>query len=168
MKSKLTEFDRAGLVGLLRDLHDVSRDNQAFLHARLGLGDDPLAPYKRTISRWTYPDLLRGQDTSVAKAKKAITDYRKAIGLPGGIAELSVFYCECAGRFMADCGIEDEGYFSALVRMFESALTSTMALAPAEQKLMLDRLDAVRSMGDLGWGVPDAMADLWAEHVLTS
>lgn len=166
VKSKLTEFDRAGLVGLLRDLHDVSRDNQAFLYAQLGLGDDPLAAYKRTISRWTYPDLLRGQDVSVAKAKKAISEYKKAIGLPGGIAELSVFYCECAGRFLADCGTEDEGYFAALVRMFERALASTMALAPDEQKVMLDRLDVVRSMSDVGWGVADSMGDLWAEHVL--
>ena len=91
VKAKLAHFDRAGLVGLLGDLHGLSRDNQAFLHARLGLGADPLSPYKATISRWTYPDLVRGQDISVAKAKKAISDYRKAIGLPGGVAELLRF-----------------------------------------------------------------------------
>ena len=91
---KLVQFDRAGLVGLLGDLHSLSRDNQAFFHARLGLGADSLAAYKRTISRWIYPDLSRDQRISVAKAKKAIADYRKAIGLPEGVAELSVFYCE--------------------------------------------------------------------------
>ena len=44
VKAKLALFDRDGLVGLLSDLHSLDRDNQAFLHARLGLGPDPLAP----------------------------------------------------------------------------------------------------------------------------
>ena len=81
VKSKLEHFDRAGLVGLLADLHNLSHDNQAFLHSRLALGADPLAPYKRTISRSIYPDLSRNQGISVAKSKKAIADYRKAVGL---------------------------------------------------------------------------------------
>ena len=117
VKAKLALFDRAGLVGLLSDLHSLSRDNQAFLHARLGLGPDPLAPYKTTISRWICPDVIRGQVISVTKAKKAISDYRKAIGLSVGVAKLSVFYCESAARQLSECGMEDEGYFAALVRI---------------------------------------------------
>jgi hypothetical protein len=96
VKTNLANVDRAGLVGLIKDLHGLSRDNQAFLNARLGLGPDPLSPYKKTISRWISPDVIRGQDISVAKGKKAISDYKKAVGLPEGIAELSVHYCEAA------------------------------------------------------------------------
>ena len=166
VKAKLALFDRAGLVGLLSDLHSLSRDNQAFLHARLGLGPDPLAPYKATISRWIYPDLIRGQVISVAKAKKAISDYRKAIGLPAGVAELSVFYCESAARLLSECGMEDEGYFTALVRMFDQALVVFAKLDPSERRALLQRLDAVRSIpAAVGWGVKDAMDELWAEHV---
>ncbi len=108
----------------------------------------------------------RSQDVSVAKAKKAISDYRKAIGLPEGVAELSVFYCESAARLLAECSIEDEGYFAALVRMFDQTLVTVMTLPPTEQKKMLIRLDAVRCATDVGWGVKDAMDDLWADHVL--
>jgi hypothetical protein len=166
VKAKLALFDRAGLVGLLSDLHSLSRDNQAFLHARLGLGLDPLAPYKVTISRWTYPDLVRGQVISVRKAKRAIFDYKKAIGLPAGVAELSVFYCESAARLLSECGMEDEGYFTALVRMFDQALAVVAKLDPSERTALLERLDAVRSATDaVGWGVKDAMDELWAEHV---
>lgn len=167
VKTKLTHFDRAGLLGLIRNLHDVSRDNQAFLHARLGLGADPLTAYKRTIARWICPDVARGQTASVAKAKRAISDYKKAIGLAEGVAELSVFYCECASRLLVDCGMEDEGYFTALVRMFDRALGAVMAMAPIEQRMLLNRLDVVRGGTNVGWGVKDAMDDLWAEHVLT-
>jgi len=43
VKKALLTFDRTGLLGLLQDLYAVSRDNQAFIHARLGLGPDQLA-----------------------------------------------------------------------------------------------------------------------------
>ena len=167
-KAKLARFDRAGLVGILNDLYSLNRDNQAFLHARLGLGADPLAPYKQTISRWICPDFSRNQPISVAKAKKAISDYRKANGLTEGVAELSVFYCEQAVRLLGECAMEDEGYFDAFVRMFDQALVTVMSLVPAEQHTMLRRLDAVRSNTDVvGWGVRDAMDEIWAELVLT-
>ena len=46
VKAKLADFDRAGLLGVVQDLYASSKDNQAFLHARFGLGVDLLAPYK--------------------------------------------------------------------------------------------------------------------------
>jgi len=79
VKTKLVDFDRAGLLGLLQNLYAANKDNQAFLHARLSLGDDVLKPYKVIIDRWLWPDVFKNQDTSVAKAKKPIADYKKAI-----------------------------------------------------------------------------------------
>jgi hypothetical protein len=92
VKAFLLTFDRAGLQGLVQDLYAASKDNQAFLHARFGLGADQLGPYKAKISRWINPDLMKNQTVSVSKAKKAIADYNKAIGRPEGLAELSIFF----------------------------------------------------------------------------
>ena len=86
------------------------------------LGEDVLTPYKETLDRWLWPDVLRNQDTSVVKAKQAISSYKKAVGDPVGLVELMVFYCECAAGFCNDVGYQDESYFNALVRMFEQAL----------------------------------------------
>jgi hypothetical protein len=62
--------------------------------------------------------------------------------------------------------MEDEGYFAALVRMFDQALGIITTLNPSEQQALLQRLDAVRSITEsVGWGVKDAMDELWAEHV---
>ena len=88
-------------------------------------------PYKNTIDRWLWPDVFRRQDTSVSKAKQAISKYKKALGDPEGVAELMVFYCERAAGFCTDVGHEDAGYFDALVRMFEQALKTTNILAPS-------------------------------------
>jgi len=79
VKIKLADFDRAGLIDLVQDLYAAHKDNKAFLHARFGLGDDPLEPYKDVIIRWINPPDFRSP-ISVSKAKKAISDYKKALG----------------------------------------------------------------------------------------
>ena len=166
IKAELVQFDRTGLLGLLKDLYALRPENRAFLAARFGIGSDPLAPFKKVISRWIYPDLMKGQDVSVAKAKKAIADYRKAVGRPEGITELCVFYCEEAARLVGDCGLEDEAYYSALVRMFEQGLTQAIELPTEERNKMLKRLDAVReSLRGIGWGVSDAVNEVWHDRV---
>ena len=132
------------LLGLIQDLYAASKDNQAFLHARLNLGGDPLKPYKAIISRWICPDIFKNEPWSVAKAKKAIADYKKAIGYPEGMAELSVFYCEEAIAFLRDCSMEDEGYYSALVLMFGQALKRTLSL-PESERAPFSRASRLRS-----------------------
>ncbi|RJG27379.1 hypothetical protein [Massilia cavernae] len=165
VKTKLADFDRAGLIGLVQDLYAASKDNQVFLHARFALGGDVLKLYKATIDRWLWPDVFKNQDISVAKAKKAIVDYKKAVGQPDGMAELMVFYCERAAGFSSDIGLQDEGYFHALVRMFEQALTAIAALPDAARPALLKRLDEVRCIcHDFGYGVGDDMDEMLAEH----
>ena len=164
VKDALSSFDRTGLLGLLKDLHELSPDNRAFLEARLSVTDEPLSPYKKAIERSIYPDLMKGRPVSVAKAKKAIADYRKALGSPEGVAELQVFYCEQATLFSVDCGYENESYFSALIRMFDEALLSVIEFPPDVQRGFLKRLDEVRaSLAEVGWGVHDTLTDLWFE-----
>lgn len=165
-KAKLAAFDRAGLLGLVQDLYAASKDNRAFLHARLHLGGDMLTPYKATIDRWLWPDVFKSQDTSVAKAKKAIADYKKASTSAEGLAELMVFYCERASGFSCEFGMDDETYLSALARMFEQVLNAIAALPDEQSATLWSRLEAVRDRcrEHLGYGVGDNMDDLLAER----
>ena len=164
VKAGLSGFDRTALLGLIQDLYAARKDNQAFLHARLNLGGDPLKPYRAIISRCVCPDIFKNQPVSVAKAKKAIADYKKAIGYPEGMAELSVFYCEEAIVFLRDCSLEDEGYYSALVLMFEQALRRTLSLPESARTRFLERLGRVRDAAQkIGCGVGDAMTELWCD-----
>ena len=78
LKSHLSTFDKRALLGLLQDLYAASPDNQAFLHARFGSGEDTLKPYKKTLARWIAPNVQRDQDISIKTAKQAIADYKKA------------------------------------------------------------------------------------------
>jgi len=155
VKAKLAGFDRPALLSLVQDLYDANRDNQVFLHARFGLGEDALGPYRKTIDRWLWPDAFRGQDTSVSKAKQAISDYKKALGDPEGVAELKVFYCErAAAGFSRAVSHDDTAYFDSLVRMFEQALETAKILAGNIRSVLLLRLDRVRNIcHGFGYGV---------------
>ena len=46
--SRLADLDHAGLLRLVQDLYAASKDNQAFLHARLHLGEDVLNSNERS------------------------------------------------------------------------------------------------------------------------
>jgi hypothetical protein len=143
----------------------MHKDNQTFLHARFGLGEDVLEPYKKTIDRWLWPDLFRKQDTSVSKAKQAIAAYKKAVGEPEGLAELMVFYCERAAGFCSDVSNEDEGYFDALVRMFEQALKHADAVPANGRDGLVARLERVRGIShEFGYGVGDEMDSLLSNY----
>jgi len=166
VKVKLAGFDRLGLLGLIQDLYAAHKDNRTFLHARFGLGQDVLAPYKEALDRWLWPDVLRNQDASVMKAKQAISSYRKAVGDPAGLAELMVFYCERAAGFCSDIGYQDDGYFDALVSMFGQALKTIARLSASDRNALIARLDRVRVIShNFGYGVGDDMDSLLVEYV---
>jgi hypothetical protein len=165
VKAKLANIDRTELLHLIQDLYAAHKDNQTFLHTRFGLCADVLQPYKQTIDRWLWPDVLRNQDTSVVKAKQAIANYKKAVGDPAGLGELMVFYCEQAAGFCSDICIEDESYFSALVRMFEQALTIANTLPSSSRDALMVRLDTVHGISQkFGYGVGDDMDFVLAKY----
>jgi hypothetical protein len=168
VKAKLADFDRAALLDLIRSLYSAHKGNQVFLHSRFGLGGDVLEPYKKLIDRWLWPDVLRNQDTSVSQAKQAISNYKKAVGDPEGVAELMVFYCEQAAGFCDDIYSDDEGFFDALVSMFEQALKFAKSLSPDRRNYLVARLDRVRTIShDFGYGVGDDMDFLFSKYTST-
>ena len=165
VKVRLQELDRPGLLAVLQDLYGASKDNRAFLHARFSVGGDVLKPYKEVIDRWLWPDMFKQQIASVAKAKKAISDYKNAAAHPVGVAELTVYFCERAVGFASEVGLQDEPFFQALVRMFQQAMLATLALPGDQQAPFLARLNAVRHLGhSFGYGVGDEMDDLLTRH----
>jgi hypothetical protein len=155
-------------MGLIQDLYAAHKDNRTFLHTRFGLGEDVLEPYKEALDRCLWPDVMRNQDTSVPKAKQAISSYRKAVGEPAGLAELMVHFCENAAGFSNDVGYQDEGYFNALVHMFEQALKVTSQLPASDRDALIARLDRVRTIShNLGYGVGDDMDSLLVDYTGT-
>jgi len=62
-------------------------------------------------------------------------------------------------------GMDDENYLSALVRMFEQALTVANALPPDSRDALLARLDRVRNISHkIGYGVGEDMDFILAKY----
>jgi len=168
VKTNLQRFDRAALLGVLQALYVADEANRDFLHARFGLGEDLLRPYKKTIDRSLWPNAFRGQQTSVSRAIRAISKYKKALGDPLGLAELLVFYCERAAGFCREVDHRDTTYINALVRMFGQALKATSNLTGKVQNGFLARLNRVRIVGrQLGSGAGEDMDVLLSEFEST-
>ena len=117
-----------------------------------------MKPYKDTIDRWISPDVFLKQNVSVSKAKQAIADYRKALGKPEGLAELMVFYCECAAGFCHEYGNDDDAYFNSLVSMFGQALELANTLPDPNRSGLVTWLERVRDISEaFGYGVAENM-----------
>ena len=168
VKRQLADFDHAGLTQLIADLYAFHKNNQTFLHARFALGANPLDGYKKRISVALAPDISRKRhvEISVATAKKAISEYTKAIGDPMGVLELRVFWCETAVKFSMEFGYADEGYFAALVRQYRDACQTLSALDGEILEKYIERLEYVRDDADMGYGVHDDMSDLLGEALM--
>ena len=114
--------------------------------------------------------MLSARDsTATAKAKKAISLYRNALGDPVGVAELLVFYCERAAGFCQEVDHRDGAHIDALARAFKRALHASGKLPGNVQNGFLTRLDRVRCIGrQLGNGVGEDMDILLSEFDLSA
>lgn len=167
VKAKLADFDRAGLTQLISDLYAYNKHNQAFLHARFGLGANALDDYKQRIAQALAPDISRrAANPSVATAKKALSDYTKAIGDSLGILELRIFWCETAVNFSMTYGYADDGYFDALIRQFRDACAELSKLREPLLTEVIERLENVRDDADMGYGVGDALGDILGDRLV--
>jgi len=162
LKAHLIGMEKDQLLALVKDLYGASKEAQQFLHARYAVGgSDVLEPYKATIVQWINPGDVR-KPLSVSKAKKAITDYKKAVGDPQGLAELGVFYCEQVFASLDLCTSEDESFYDSLCVMFAQALGHIQKLPQGDRSPYIERMWQVRLKGnEIGWGVWDDFEQAW-------
>lgn len=164
VKTAIANFERPALISLISDLYAYGTPNKNFLHARFSLGSDALKPYKKIIEDALFPDVMSNDDVEIATAKKAISDYGKAVGNPKGMLELMVYFVECGASFSLDVGYGDEDFFAALERMYEKAIKLLLTLDEATIDDFYDRFeDLVTSTSDIGWGFHDTLGEIFSE-----
>jgi hypothetical protein len=160
VKAKITKLDARQLVNLVADLYRLSKENQAFLHARLTVVDDPLEFYKKIVDESMYPDIQKNKPIQISRAKKAIGDYRKAVGDALGEAELMTFFVEQGNAFTLEYGDMDESFYGALNLMYRRAIEKVCSLPAVHRDAFKGRLEAImRSSDSIGWGYHDALRD---------
>jgi hypothetical protein len=143
VKSILVEKEKSELLKLIADLYSSSAENRSFINARFSVGGQTLEPYRSIISESLYPDVYRNKPISLAKGKKAISDYFKAT---------------------ADFGDIDEQFYSSLELMFGNILDILRQKPTDIQKKYFTRLENVVSTAiNIGWGYHDHISDILSQ-----
>lgn len=164
VEKKISKFENAQLLELLRDLYQLSPENKAFFFTRFSMGEDPLATYRRIIQDAMDPYLEDGETLEIESARDAIDRFSKAAHDPHAEAELRIFYVECGTNFMLSYGYTDEGLCEDLLEMYEYATKTVLELPPKEQAVLKARLQKImESANGIGWGYYDGLCDSYHE-----
>jgi hypothetical protein len=160
VKESIALLDKKELIQLIASLYRLSKGNRDFLHARFSIGNDPIAPYKNVIEECMFPDVMKNKPIQISTAKKAISKYSKAAGDAKGEAELMTYFVERGNKFTVEFGDIDEGFYDALLRMYERAIKKILSLPDEEQHEFRERLRTITVTSDgIGWGYHDGLCE---------
>jgi hypothetical protein len=128
----------------------------------LAVLDDPLAPFKKSIEEFMYPDIYSDKPIQISKAKAAMRRYSKAVGDINGETELKTFFVECGARFTVEYGHQDEAFYNALNLMYKEPIDKILSLPVVQRDDFRERLEEImKSSRKIGWGYHD---DLRADY----
>lgn len=162
VKKVLANKEPKELLALIKDLYSLNQQNKTFIQTKYSLVD-PIEPYKEIIEESLSLDYKKPID--LARGKKAISQYRKAVGDPKGILELMVFYVECGNDLTVEYGDIDEKFYYSLESMFEKALQTLSKSDKETIEEYLPRLqDIVKKAEGIGWGYYDTILELLYEY----
>jgi hypothetical protein len=163
VKRKLEGLGVADLVSLLRDVYEVSPDNQRFLQGRLLPSSADLEKYRDRVIDAIYPDPLGRRRISVAEAERLIRHYRLSTRDEPGVVDLMLSMVEAGTEQSVDLGYGDEPYFASLERVLEGVVKALPLLPAAARPRIVQRLQALAARADsTGWGYGDAVREITA------
>jgi hypothetical protein len=163
VKASLSSMDRAGLVGVIRDLYDANTANRRFLHARFVPAAAALADYRDLVDKAVFPDPLSQRPIRLRDAAAAITDYKRSTGDLVGVVDLLLTFVEAGTEQAADLGYGDDTYFSTLERKLAEAAALLEALPDGARGKAAARFVRLgKYQTKIGWGYGDYLADIAA------
>src|SRR5262245_10937741 len=163
VKASLSSVDRAGLIGVIRDLYDASTANRRFLHARFVPAAATLDEYRDLVVEAVFPDPFSQRPICLRDAGAAITDYKRSTGDLVGVVDLLLTFVEAGTEQAVDLGYGDDRYFSTLERKLTEAASLLEALPDEARGKATARFSRLGKYHDkVGWGYGDYLADIAA------
>lgn len=164
VKESVASLNTSQRIQLIADLYRLSKGNRDFLHARFSIGDEPIVPYKKVIEECMFPDVMKNKPIQLSTAKKAISEYSKAVGDAKGETELMTYFVECGNKFTVEFGDIDEGFYDALLRMYARAIKKVLSLPDEDQHKFRERLRTIMvTSNGIGWGYHDGLCEEYCE-----
>ena len=153
--------DRKALIGLVKELYSLNAENKHYLYTKFKL-IDPLKHYKDIICQAVYPNYDKPIELSAGR--KAISQYKKAVGDPLGEVELMVYYVECGNQCTLEFGDIDGPFYDSMISMFDKVVKALGTMDKAVIEKYVSRLHTVvKKSNGIGWGYYDEMVDIFYE-----
>ena len=160
IRAILSKADDSEVLKLVGELYALRKENQDFLHARYLKDADILVPYKETIARYISPAEPWKNPVKTSLARKAISDYRKAVGDPEKLTELMLFYVECGVGHILDWDDNDDAMQNSIFRVFAEGMETLDRCEKDVAGKLLPRFEAVvQSTANMNWGFYEALRD---------
>jgi hypothetical protein len=164
VKVSLERMDRAGLLGVIRDLYEAGDLNRRFLHARFVPAAPVLDEYRRLVRNAVFPDPLSQRPIRLRDGTTTITEYKRATGDLAGTVDLMLEFVEAGTEQAADLGYGDDAYFAALERKMKDVVQSLDALSEADRRAVTARLITLGEYQEtIGWGYGDFLGKVAAQ-----
>ncbi len=164
VRSKLYEISKEDLISLVKELYQLNEQNQLFLETRFGDRKEGLEEYKLIIEESICPSEPWKRDVSLSTGRKAIRDYKKALGDPEGLIDLMVYYCECGVIFTNQFGDIDERFYASIESMYKDALELLQKHHRYKNKFIARVQKIVEDTRDIGWGFHDILRETYQEY----
>jgi hypothetical protein len=159
VKTILAQQSAPELLQLIRDLYALRPENKEFIRARFLSTEETLQPYKTIIQESLYPEGTYDEPIQLARARKAISDYKKATKNARGTLELMVYYVECGTQCTVDFGDIDAWFYESLESMFAQVVKTLQQSGQDTIDRFLPRLETiVRQARGIGWGYYDGLS----------
>lgn len=163
LKRQLKQYDHKELIGLISELYKQNHDIQHYLSVKFR-GDEVIQELQekaeKEIEDEFFPDKGFGK-MRLAKAKKAISDFRKLTGDKRRTVELMLFYVEIGTEFTNTYGDIDEKFYDSMNSMYFKVTKE----CENDEKLfheLHDRLyGVVVDSRGIGWGYHDILKDAY-------
>ena len=163
IKKALVQLNQDEILSLLKDLHDASASNKAFLRARFLAAEISLEDYEKRIHIAFYSRSKHGPSDGYPKlseGKAVLREFKKA--RPDDLRsylDLQLYYVEVGTSFTNEFGDMYEAFYNSLLSVTKELLQRLER--PEHQTLFtyfLPRLKQLYSDGDgFGWGFTDEL-----------
>jgi hypothetical protein len=163
VKSHLKDQNPAQLLSLLKDLYDLSTENQAFLNARTqgAETDSALELYRARVTEPFFPANGGFGTLKLSDAKTAIRHYAKATKSIPGTIELLLVYVETGTAFTNDFSDIDARFYDSLCAALDELSKLLLSQGAHEYGNVQSRLEGLaKNAANIGWGYGDHVTDV--------
>ncbi|GGB61219.1 hypothetical protein F3157_17005 [Virgibacillus dakarensis] len=168
LKKNLKNYDQKELINVIADLYKLNDDVKDFLSVKF-MGEEKIRELferaKKEIEDEFFPEKGFGK-MRLAKAKRAISDFKKLTGDLFRTIDLMLCYVEVGTEFTNTYGDIDEKFYDSMESMFHKVAKA----CEKDETLFIhfnDRLRAVvADSGGIGWGYHDSLTDIYNSLIL--